>query len=80
MEDTSPFTRKDHMNFMFVNSNKENSIYPLTIREIADAQFMDKMLDKLTQLEKYKPQLIENIQVLCKMASLSSQKNYNSLQ
>ena len=46
------------------------TIYPLTVREIADAQTMDKLLDKLTLLEKYKPQLVEYSQVLCKDGKL----------
>ena len=46
------------------------TIYPLTVREIADAQTMDKFLDKLTLLEKYKPQLVEDVQVLCKDGKL----------
>ena len=52
------------MNFVFVNSCKENVIYPLTVRELAEAQSKDKMLEKL-HFEKYKPQLVENIEVLC---------------
>ena len=58
------------MNFVFANRGEETAIYPLTVREIAEAQTKDKMLDKLTLLEKYKPQLVEDIQVLCKDGKL----------
>ncbi len=43
---------------------------PLTVQEIAEAQTKDKTLDKLTSLEKYKPQLVEDVQVLCKDGKL----------
>ncbi len=65
-EDTSPPTHKDLMNFVLENHSEEHAIYPITVREIADAQSKDKRLEQLTQLEKYKPQLVESIQVLCK--------------
>ncbi len=58
------------MNFVFVNHSKETAIYPLTVREIAEAQTKDKMLEKLTLLKKYKPQLNENTNVLCKDGKL----------
>eukprot|EP00804_Cyclotella_cryptica_P015761 CCRYP_013406-RA/>CCRYP_013406-RA protein AED:0.38 eAED:0.50 QI:0/-1/0/1/-1/1/1/0/155 len=69
-EETSPVKHSDLMNFVFANRSKENGIYPLTVREIAAAQQMDKTLDKLTLLEAYKPQLVENVQVLCKDGKL----------
>eukprot|EP00804_Cyclotella_cryptica_P026207 CCRYP_009788-RA/>CCRYP_009788-RA protein AED:0.40 eAED:0.54 QI:0/0/0/1/0/0/2/0/279 len=58
------------MKFVFANRSKENAIYPLTVWEIAAAQHTDKTLDKLSLLEKYKPQLVENVQVLCKDGKL----------
>eukprot|EP00804_Cyclotella_cryptica_P000753 CCRYP_001027-RA/>CCRYP_001027-RA protein AED:0.45 eAED:0.49 QI:0/0/0/1/1/1/2/0/253 len=69
-EDPSPAQHSDLMNFVFANRSKENAIYPLTVWEIAAAQQMDKMLDKLSLLEAYKPQLVENVQVLCKDGKL----------
>eukprot|EP00804_Cyclotella_cryptica_P026664 CCRYP_019080-RA/>CCRYP_019080-RA protein AED:0.46 eAED:0.81 QI:0/-1/0/1/-1/1/1/0/81 len=65
-EDPSPAQHSDFMNFVFDNRSEENAIYPLTVREIAAAQQTDKTLDKLSLLEAYKPQLVENVQVLCK--------------
>ncbi len=70
VEDTSPPNHKELMNFVFANHCDETAIYPLTVSEIVEAQSMDKMLKKLTLLEKYKPQLIEDIQVLCKDGKL----------
>jgi len=54
------------MNLVFANQNKEDSIYPLTTREIAEAQECD--LNLLTQADKegYFTQLVEDISVLCK--------------
>eukprot|EP00804_Cyclotella_cryptica_P013500 CCRYP_017224-RA/>CCRYP_017224-RA protein AED:0.45 eAED:0.45 QI:3/-1/0/1/-1/0/1/0/112 len=50
------------MNQVFANRNEEDSIYPLTIREIAEAQQEDESL-----LNKgYSTQLVENIKILCK--------------
>eukprot|EP00804_Cyclotella_cryptica_P009365 CCRYP_009014-RA/>CCRYP_009014-RA protein AED:0.27 eAED:0.71 QI:0/0/0/1/0/0/3/0/313 len=69
-EETSQIKHTDLMNFVFANQSKENAIYPLTVREIAAAQHTDRMLDKLSLLEAYKPQLVENVQVLCKDGKL----------
>ena len=74
VEETSPTNHKDLMNFVFANRSKQTAIYPLTVREIAEAQTKDKMLDKLTSLEKYKPQLVEDVQVLCKDGKLVTPK------
>eukprot|EP00804_Cyclotella_cryptica_P027451 CCRYP_008864-RA/>CCRYP_008864-RA protein AED:0.29 eAED:0.29 QI:0/0/0/1/1/1/2/245/709 len=53
---------QESMNQVFANRNKEDSIYPLTTREIAEAQQQDDSL-----LSKgYLTQLVENIKVLCK--------------
>eukprot|EP00804_Cyclotella_cryptica_P003878 CCRYP_015771-RA/>CCRYP_015771-RA protein AED:0.45 eAED:0.45 QI:0/-1/0/1/-1/1/1/0/112 len=69
-EDPSPVQHSDLMNLVFANRSEENAIYPLTVREIAAAQHTDKTLDKLSLLEAYKPQLVENVQVLCKDGKL----------
>ena len=61
VENTSPPNHKELINFVFVNHSKETAIYPLTVQEIAEAQTNDKMLEKLTFLKKYKPQLVEDI-------------------
>ncbi len=49
------------MNFVFANRSKETAIYPLTVWEIAEAQTKDTTLNRLMLIEKYKPQLIEDI-------------------
>jgi hypothetical protein len=58
------------MNLVFANRNKEDSIYPLTTREMAEAQKFD--LNLLTQAEKegYSTQLVEDVSVLCKVNKL----------
>ena len=66
VDNKSPPNHKDLMNIVFAKRSKETAIYPLTVRKISEAQTKDKMLDELTSLEKYKPQLFEDIQVLCK--------------
>ena len=70
VEETSPSNHKVHMNFVFANRSKETAIYPLSVREIAEAQTKDKTVEKLTLFEKYKPQLIEEIKVLCREGKL----------
>eukprot|EP00804_Cyclotella_cryptica_P016680 CCRYP_001999-RA/>CCRYP_001999-RA protein AED:0.06 eAED:0.06 QI:1397/-1/1/1/-1/1/1/255/979 len=60
--ETSLAFTQESMNQVFANQNKEDSIYPLTTREIAEAQQEDESL-----LNKgYSTQLVENIKVLCK--------------
>ena len=61
-QEASLATTQEIMNQVFVNRNEEDSIYPLTTREIAEAQQEDESL-----LNKgYSTQLVENIKVLCK--------------
>eukprot|EP00804_Cyclotella_cryptica_P009742 CCRYP_011258-RA/>CCRYP_011258-RA protein AED:0.38 eAED:0.39 QI:0/0/0/1/0/0/2/0/384 len=63
---SSPATTQESLNQVFVNRNKEDSIYPLTTREIAEAQQEDKSI-----LNKgYSTHLVENIRVLCKDAKV----------
>jgi hypothetical protein len=52
------------MNLVFANHSKEDAIYPLTVREIAQAQKLDASIEKLK--DKYSTQLVENTEVLCK--------------
>ena len=54
------------MNLVFANQNKENSIYPLTTREIAEAQLCNPNLLTQAEQEGYSTQLVEGISVLCK--------------
>eukprot|EP00804_Cyclotella_cryptica_P002643 CCRYP_010437-RA/>CCRYP_010437-RA protein AED:0.27 eAED:0.28 QI:0/0/0/1/0/0/2/0/223 len=59
---SSPATTEESMNQVFANQNEEDSIYPLTTREIAEAQQEDESL-----LNKgYSTHLVENIKALCK--------------
>ena len=68
--DASQADYTDSMNFVFANHHEENSIYPLTTREIAESQSKDAQLAKLTTADGYTTQLVENTQVLCKDGKL----------
>ena len=54
------------MNMVFVNCSKEDVIYPLTVKEIAQAQEDNFVLKKLSNTDKYSTQFVEDTQVLCK--------------
>eukprot|EP00804_Cyclotella_cryptica_P008050 CCRYP_004557-RA/>CCRYP_004557-RA protein AED:0.25 eAED:0.26 QI:0/-1/0/1/-1/1/1/0/262 len=54
------------MNQVFANQNEEDSINPLTTREIAEAQQEDKCLVH----KGYSTNLVENIKVLCKSGKM----------
>ncbi len=54
------------MKRFFANRNEEDVIYPLTGKEIAQAQKDNLVLKKLSKTDKYSTQLVENTQVLCK--------------
>ena len=54
------------MNLVFANSNKEEVIYPLMVKEIAQAQQDDPNLQALAAKDKYTMKLVENREVLCK--------------
>ena len=58
------------MNLVFANCSKENSIYPLTTREIAQSQSKDAQLVALTTQDGYSTKLVENIKILCKDGKL----------
>ena len=47
------------MNSVFANHSKEEEIFPLTVKEIAKAQGLDKLLKATTLKEKYEKTLIE---------------------
>jgi hypothetical protein len=65
-EESVPNTsaHQDQMNLVFANRSEEDAIYPLTVREIAQAQKFDVSLEKLR--DKYSTHLVENTDVLCK--------------
>ena len=53
---------EESMNQVFANRNEEDAIYPLTTREIAEAQTEDENLNT----QGCSTQLVENIKVRCK--------------
>ncbi len=55
-----------HMNMVFANRSEEDVIYPLTVKEIAQAQEDDLVLKKLSKTDEYSTQLVEDTQVWCK--------------
>ena len=57
---------KESMNLVFANQNEEDAIYPLTTRETAEAQQQDNNLKTQAEKEGNSPQLVKNIEVLCK--------------
>jgi hypothetical protein len=54
------------MNLVFANQDDEDAIYPLTTREIAEAQQHNIELNKATDKDGYTTQLVENTIALCK--------------
>ena len=54
------------MNLVFANSNKNEVLYPLTVKEIAQPQQDDCNLQALGIKDKYTIQLVENTKLLCK--------------
>ena len=54
------------MNLVFVNQDHEDAIYPLTTREIAEAQKHNIELNIMTDKYGYTTHLVENTKVLCK--------------
>ena len=57
---------KDALNFVLANTQEEESIYPLCVSEIAEAQTKDNNLKKLTKLDKYEINLVDDTEILCK--------------
>ena len=56
------------MNLVFANQDDEDAIYPLTIREITEAQKHGIDLNTMTDKHGHTTQLVENTKVLCKTA------------
>ena len=54
------------MNSVFANHSEKDVIYPLTVKEITEAQEMDPNIHTLTKDPQYTRYLVENRQVLCK--------------
>ena len=70
-ESTSPsaYTRES-MNLVFATQDDENATYPLTMREIAEAQKHDRELNTMSDKYGYTTQLVENIKVLRKNSKM----------
>ena len=58
------------MNNVFANRSNEEEIYLLTVKEIAEAQELDRHFKATALKEKYEKTLIENTLVLCKNGKL----------
>ena len=65
-ETADPGEHKESMNFVFANRAEEGEIYPLTVREIAEAQKDDTSMERLAKKRKYSTQLVEDTKVLCR--------------
>ena len=58
------------MNNVFANCSEEEEIYPLTVKEIAEAQKRDKLSKATAIKEKYEKTPIKKISVFCKTGKL----------
>eukprot|EP00804_Cyclotella_cryptica_P003901 CCRYP_015772-RA/>CCRYP_015772-RA protein AED:0.38 eAED:0.38 QI:0/0/0/1/0/0/3/0/296 len=56
----------ESINLVFANRSDEDVIYPLTVKEIVQAQTTDATLQKLSRHDKYSTQLVEDTHLLCK--------------
>ena len=57
------------MNSVFANRSEEEKIFPLTVKEIAEAQGLNKLFKATALREKYEKTLIKNT-VFCKNGKL----------
>ena len=64
--DENTYNHQEQIYLVFENCNNDNVIYPLTVREITQAQKHDANLKKLIVHDKYSSQLVEDREVLCK--------------
>ena len=58
------------MNSVFANHSEGEEIYPLTVKEIAEAQCKDKAIKQLKTSKKYEMLIVEVTEVLCKNGKL----------
>ena len=58
------------MNSVFANRSEEEEIFPLTVKEIAEAQGLDKLFKATAIKEKYDKTLIQTTPVFCKDGKL----------
>ena len=68
--DNSTTKHNYSMNSVFANRSEEEEIFPLTVKEIAEAQGLDKLFKATALKETYEKTLIENTPVFCKNGKL----------
>ena len=76
-QEESTANMQESMNLVFANQDDEDAIYPLTTREIADAQQHDADLNTIADKHGYTKQLVENSEVLCKDGKTVIPKSHN---
>ena len=77
-KDTQTHSTKQHlesMNLVFANRSKDEDVFPLTIKKIAEEQHSDKSLHALLSDDNYKMLLIENTKVFCKYGKLVEEEH-----
>ena len=62
----STHTHQHQIHMLFTDHSKEEVIYLLTIKELAQAQEDDGVLKKLSKTHKYSAQWVDDSQVFCK--------------
>jgi hypothetical protein len=71
-ESTSPSAHtQESMNLVFANQDDEDAIYPLTTREIAEAQKHKIEINTMIDKHGYTTQLVENTKVLWKNGKMA---------
>ena len=68
------------MNLVFANQDDEDAIYPLTTREIAEAQMHNIELNTMADKYGSTTQLVVNTKVLCKDGKMEIPTSYNCVQ
>ena len=63
---------------MFANCSKDEEVFPLTVKEIAEEQHNDNSLRALLSDDDYEMLLKENTKVLCKNGKLVISKSFQS--
>ena len=66
---------QEQINMVSTNCSDKDVIYPLTEKEIAQAQIHDKSLEKLQKYDKHTNQLIEDTELLCKDGRMAISKS-----
>ena len=63
-EGTSLANYEETMNLLFANRSKENAVYPLTVREIAESQSADITMGQLKNQPGSLVQMVRNTMIL----------------